>query len=263
MSQLLLGVLLAALIAAAAWRLGALTASGAGAAAVVGAAVFGLGGWGPAVLLVVFFASSSALTRVGRERKASMQAMVVKGGRRDWLQVGANGGLAAMLAVLYGVQAEAAYLAALVGALAAATADTWATEIGVLSGDRPRLLTTGRMIEPGASGGVTWLGLLASLLGGGVIGGVGWLLSGQPPLLLAGAAGGLGGSLLDSLLGATLQVQYRCLNCGRSTEQHPQHSSCGGRTQQQTGVRWLDNDVVNLAATVVGAILAWFIWLLA
>lgn len=105
-------------------------------------------------------------------------------------------------------------LAAYVGIMATVTADTWATEIGVLSPHPPRLITSGRVVPPGTSGGVTLYGIGASVGGALLISMAALALMaaerGVLLLLLAPAAlcGGIVGSLFDSLLGATVQAMY-------------------------------------------------------
>lgn len=253
--QLLAGAALGVVIAGAAQALGSLTTGGAAAASVVGALTFGLGGLGPGVLLILFFVSSSALSRLGGARKRAVHAAFAKGSRRDQGQVLANGGLAAALAALYGLTGQAGWLAGLAGALAAVNADTWATELGVLARRRPRLITSGAPVEPGTSGGVTLEGTLAAAGGAGLIAGAGALFGGGWPLFLAATAGGLCGALADSLLGATVQAMYHCPACDRQTERHPLHS-CGAATRPLRGWPWLRNDGVNFAASAVGAAVA-------
>jgi uncharacterized membrane protein len=68
------------------------------------------------------------------------------------------------------------------------------------------------------------------------------------------ALAGLGGSLIDSALGATIQAVYFCPTCRKETERHPTHS-CGAVTNQIRGLTWLDNDWVNGACTLGGVIL--------
>jgi uncharacterized membrane protein len=67
----------------------------------------------------------------------------------------------------------------------------------------------------------------------------------------AGVAGGVAGTLADSVLGATVQGRYRCATCGRDLERP--HHRCAGRATRSGGIGWIDNDVVNLLATTVGA----------
>ncbi len=252
---LLLGAALALVIAAAAYRLGALSAGGAAGAVFVGTLTFGIGGLAPAVLLILFFVSSSGLSRLGKARKRSLAATFSKGSRRDLGQVFANGAAAAALSVVYGLGRDPIWMAGIVGALGAVNADTWATELGVLARPRPRLITTGASVDPGTSGGVTLQGTLAAAAGSEVIGLAAALVTGNWTLAVLAGIGGLAGSLFDSLLGATVQAMYWCPACRKETERHPRHS-CGSATQPLRGWRWLGNDAVNLAASLVGAGLA-------
>ena len=194
-----------------------------------------------------------------------------KGSQRDLGQVLANGGLGALLAAGFAAYPHPLWLAAYVGAMGAVNADTWATEIGVLDPEKPRLITTGRPVAVGTSGGVSKLGLMATLAGGGCIGLLSGLLRlaigdqiGQALLLaVGGLLGGLAGSLFDSLLGATVQGIYYCDRCLKETEQNQHH--CGTQTRLLRGYRWLGNDLVNLLSSAVGAVvtaglLAWLWW---
>jgi uncharacterized protein (TIGR00297 family) len=253
--QLGLAAILALAVSLLARLARALTDGGAAAAVLVGTAAFGVGGLIPAGALLTFFISSSLFSRLGRERKLPLAARFSKGDSRDAWQVLANGGVAALLSLTRGALLGPAWLAAAVGALAAANADTWATELGVLARRQPRLIISGKPVERGTSGAVTALGLGASLAGAGLVGVVaGWLGAGTA-VALAATAGGVGGALIDSLLGATLQAGYFCSACGQETERHPRHS-CGTPTRQVRGLRGLGNDQVNLLSTAAGALLA-------
>jgi uncharacterized protein (TIGR00297 family) len=259
--NLLIGFLLGLSIGWLAWRARALTANGAAAAALVGGLIFGLGGLTWAVLLLTFFISSSALSRAFGLRKMAVHEKFAKGARRDWGQVMANGGLGALLVLLdttvVGPGQIWPYLA-FAGAMAAVNADTWATELGVLSPTPPRLITNGKVVEPGSSGGVTWWGSLSALGGAALIGLAGGLAAGPVSLLtllLITSIAGLAGALLDSLLGATVQGIYFCPTCDKLTERHPMHH-CNTLTSHARGWQWLNNDLVNLAASVTGAVTA-------
>ena len=192
-----------------------LTAAGAAVALAVGTAtVWGMG-WRGLLLLLAFFVSGSLLTPGC--------------GRRTARQVIANGGVAAGAALLGAWPAFA-------GALAAAAADTWATEIGAFSRTTPRLITTGAPVPRGANGGITLLGTAGGVLGALLIAGLTYALTprGTAPglthpgaLAAVVAASGVLGMLIDSLLGATAQ----------------------GPIED----KWLDNDAVNFAMTLAGA----------
>lgn len=271
--RLLIGFALAALIGWLGMKRGALSRSGAAGATLIGALTFGFGGpiWG--VILIAFFLSSSLLSFIGREVKASLARETAKDSRRDLAQTLANGGLAALFATLAGiVTADSRWypicFLAFLGALSAATADTWATELGILSSQPPRMITTGQPASPGASGGVTPLGLSASLVGGAFLGVCAVLLlyltpnvRTQPPasyswalLPALCALAGFVGAAFDSLLGATWQATYFCGPCAKTTERTLHH--CGAATRLVRGVGWLDNDVVNIFATLAGAFVA-------
>jgi uncharacterized protein (TIGR00297 family) len=263
-------LLLSALISGLAYWRGSLSPSGAVGAVLVGTVIFGLGGWVWGVLLALFFVSSSALSHFKEREKAAVAEKFEKGHRRDMGQVLANGGLGAVIAVLSAVVPESAvagefWFYLFIGVMATVTADTWATELGTLSQSPPRLITSGRVVEVGSSGGVSPLGTSVSLVGGGLIGlaaGVLGALGGlvAPTALavavvtLSGAVAGLVGSLTDSLLGATVQQIYYCDVCGKETERRVHR--CGTETRPLRGWSWMNNDLVNLIASLAGGLVA-------
>jgi len=263
-SQLLLGLALSLAISLVAYRQRMLSGHGVVGAVVTGTLTFGMGGWLWGWLLVVFFVSSSLLSRYRSADKAAVQARFAKGGRRDLGQVLANGGVGALLALIAGLTGAAWAFPAFLGTLAAVNADTWATELGVLSRQRPRLITTGQIVPAGTSGGVTVLGTTAALAGGLLIGlaaaawaGGALALGKEPPADLARwpwwtAAGGLVGTFVDSVLGATVQRVYYCDRCHEETER-PVHT-CGATTRYQRGWGWLTNDIVNLLSALAGGL---------
>jgi uncharacterized protein (TIGR00297 family) len=245
-----IGALLAALIAFAAWRAGALTAGGALGALLVGTATFGALGLPGALVLLAFFVSSVALSRLGKARKAAL-VDAGKHGPRDGAQVFANGGVAALCALL-ALHGDQRYAAAFAGAFAAAAADTWATEIGTLFGGRPRSILTFRSISPGLSGGVTVAGTLASIAGALLVASVA-APAGLGTVASIGLAG-FAGSIADSVLGASAQSLRWCPQCERACETDPH--ACGANTAPIRGASWFGNDAVNFAATACGALVA-------
>ena len=169
--------------------------------------------------------------------QASAELAQAKGAQRDAWQVLANGGVATASIAL-------GRRGAFVGALAAAGADTWATELGMLASSQPRLITTLRTV-PATSGGVTLAGLAASAGGALTVG----LAAGDPRTALVA---GVAGSILDSILGATIQAAYVCERCGAPTEE-PRHAACDSPARRVKGVAWANNDAINAAATLAGA----------
>jgi uncharacterized protein (TIGR00297 family) len=271
--RLLLGLLLSLGIGGLAYWRGSLTPGGWLGAVITGTLTFGFGGWSWGLALITFFVTSSALSHYKEQIKLQRAGeKFSKGGRRDLAQTLANGGPAALLALAYGLGGEPPLLlAAFVGVLGTVTGDTWATEIGVLSPHQPRLITSGRRVEPGTSGGITPLGTGAAAAGGLLIGlamlcfmGLTHLLEGtlQPLawwLVPAGLVGGLAGALFDSLLGATVQALYQYPD-GRETERT--RAADGTPNRFVRGWRWLDNDLVNLISSLVGGLAAVLVALL-
>ncbi len=248
--QALIGIALAAVVAYAAHRARALTFSGAIAALVIGAITFGIGGWQAAVTVFSFFIPSTILSRVGKRRKREF-VDVGKQGARDAWQVAANGGIAA-LAMLFAPRFGGIMLAAFAGAFAAASADTWGTEIGTLARATPRSIRTLKPVPTGLSGGITAQGTIAECAGALFVGGVAAALHVAP--LLPVAVGGIAGAFLDSVLGATAQSLRYCGRCGRECETNPH--ACGTPTALRRGFEWFENDAVNFAATLCGAVVA-------
>jgi uncharacterized protein (TIGR00297 family) len=246
--QLLIGLILAVIISYIAYVAQSLSRDGAFAAVILGTLIFGLGGWQWAVLLLAFFISSSLLTRAFKNRKQKVNEKYSKGGQRDAAQVLSNGGIAGLFVLLHAFfpQSTLAW-AGFAAALAAVTADTWATELGVLNPDPPRLITDlGKSVEKGTSGAISVFGTGASILGAAFIGLLASILfpDGRASLLALVTLSGLFGSLIDSLLGATVQAIYFCPTDQKETEKHPLHS-CGTPTIQIRGWTWLNNDWVN------------------
>jgi uncharacterized protein (TIGR00297 family) len=274
-----IGLLLSAGIGLLAYRRNSLSKSGVAGAIITGTAIFGFGGWTWGLVLIAFFISSSVLSHFRQVDKQAMAEKFAKGERRDLAQTLANGGVGALLALAVLLLVDLpgqpradnplyVYLTlAYFGAIAAANADTWATELGVLSQTPPRLITTGRPVPPGTSGGITAYGTLAALAGSAFIGITAFLLiqvaalatTGAPlasdgPVVWIASLAGLLGSLFDSLLGATVQAMYWCDACEKETERRVH--SCGTPTRPLRGWPWMSNDVVNFISSAVGAVLA-------
>ena len=256
-------------IAGAAYAKRALSGSGFLAAVILGTTMYALGSAVWFGSLIAFFISSTLWSKWKKHAKEKVESGYEKNGRRDAGQVLANGGLGLLLCAANWAWPHPLWWYAFLGVMAAVTADTWATEIGGLSRTPPRSIKTGRRVPPGTSGGVSALGLGASMAGGLFIGAIAWTLllvvPGQTapdaaltPLRLvawvgiAGLAGTVG-SLTDSWIGATWQQMYRCGNCGREIEQ-ARH--CGRPAVRIRGRAGWNNDAVNVAGSLAGGAFA-------
>jgi uncharacterized protein (TIGR00297 family) len=264
-TRIFAGLLISGAIGFAGYSKKALNLSGVFGAILVGTLIYGLGGWHWGLLLVSFFIGSSLLSRFKQREKNSLAEKFAKGNERDLGQTLANGGLGALLAIAYIMvddSLQPVLFAAFIGAMATVNADTWATEIGVLSAHQPRLITNGKQVQVGTSGGVTFLGTTATAAGGlfiGLMSIVFALLAGDislsPSLIfLIGVTSGLAGAFFDSLLGATVQAIYYCDHCKKETEKIIH--TCGEPTRMIRGWKWLDNDLVNFLSSIVGAAIA-------
>ncbi|HLC47527.1 MAG TPA: DUF92 domain-containing protein [Candidatus Norongarragalinales archaeon] len=234
------------------------------AAILVGLTIFTFGGWNWFLILAIFFVSASGFTRYRAKDKAEVNKEFAKGGVRDFWQVAANGALAALLAMINHYYFLNTLYFAFLGVVATVTADTLSTEIGVLS-DKAYLITTLKKVEKGVSGAVSWLGLSAAFLGSLAIGVLAYILSDlgsayfktppvDPILLIAiPTVAGLTGALIDSYLGATIQVMYWCPKCKKQTERETH--KCGTRTVYHKGWKSINNDTVNLLSSICGAII--------
>jgi len=255
------GLLFALFIAAVSLRMHFLSGSGAVSTFLLGVVIFGTGNWEFSLPILLFFLLSSLLSKTGKQWKQKFADTFQKGGQRDIGQVLANGGVAGVIVLLWNYFPGDAWYFAFIGAVAAVTADTWATEIGVFSKRSPRSILNLKQVAPGTSGGISILGIAGALMGSFVIVFIGRLVTTRyqhmeqrESLFVALILSGLAGSLVDSLLGATLQAQYQCPACGKQTEKK---IHCGNHaTTLVSGFQRFDNDVVNAVCALFGAMIA-------
>jgi uncharacterized protein (TIGR00297 family) len=232
--------------------------------AILTATIHALHPWSaPFALLCSFFLLGSQATKLKASVKASLtlSSSGSSGGEgpRTHVQVLANSLCASLLILLhvYTLSHSPAtdskclahggpsllLTAGIVSNYAAVAADTFSSELGILSKSPPRLITTLRTVPPGTNGGVTLAGLLAGALGSfcialtatlllpfcpissGPVGRVlmanesrGWGLDDKIFWVLGITVWGLLGSVLDSLLGAVLQASIIDSRSGKVIE---------------------------------------------
>lgn len=247
-----------------AWR-GLLSKEGAAMAGGATALIWMLGDWPWGAAALGYWLLYLLFRPFGRRAKAVFSERHLFHVREGWMAVAARMLWPIFLTVSAAFGARStALLSAFTGALAAGAADLLGTELGLLSVPRPRLITSWRHTQPGRPGGISLLGLIASMGGAWFIGLVILLVEtclyhqARLPLPRAmqwlpfgGMAGGTLASLVDSFLGATAQGVYYCERCDALTESREHH--CGQPTEQVRGWAWLDNELVDFVSTVVGA----------
>ncbi|WP_017755785.1 DUF92 domain-containing protein [Calidifontibacillus oryziterrae] len=204
-------------------------------------------------LIGAFFVTSSFWSRFKRERKRSADERNEKGGKRDGYQVLANGLLPAIASIGFAFIKNDLFLFIFIAALATANSDTWASEIGSLSRKKPVHLLSLKQVEAGTSGAMSLLGTIAAFFGALLIGIVSYFLWNEVSLTIALliALAGFLGNLVDTFLGATVQVTYYCPSCYLVTEKR---KHCGMKTQYKQGLRLFNNEVVNFLAIMLGSL---------
>ncbi len=253
LSQFLLGgaCSLIAAILSYSWRL--LSPGGSVAMFILACFIFGFGGWVWTIPILTFFLLSSGLSRVGAARKKEVEGVFEKGSLRDQGQVAANGGVAGVLVVVQSLFPDADLTPFFVGSVAAVTADTWGTEVGILTRGRTFAIIGWRSVPAGTNGGVSLMGSLAGITGAFIISAVSAALTGDRALLIVGVSAGVIGATVDSVVGSTVQAQFRCVVCGKSTEKEV-HCFVPGRHER--GFAWMRNDAVNWVCAATGALAA-------
>jgi uncharacterized membrane protein len=296
---------IAGTLAAHGYKKKSLSVSGCAAAFIVGLGSmacsyrFGL-------LLLLFYYSSTKLTKYKQDVKDRLEEDFKSAGERDWKQVFASSILAIVVAVFYvfffgddrnvsfasyssenivtiaGIslpshiwisQLQCMYVAH----FATANGDTWASEVGMLAKTEPRLITSLflRKVPAGTNGGMSPIGTLASAAGGAFIGLVYVVCSfAYPPahsngsspqwiMILFGFLCGLIGSILDSLLGATLQVTFysdeRKMIIKNVESNLVREQEKKGQIRRICGLDILSNEAVNVLSIGMTMGLSWFL----
>jgi uncharacterized protein (TIGR00297 family) len=265
----LIGLIIVGLFGVVSIKLKIVSISGLIAGFIVGYLIWVFGGWTWFLVILAFHLSAAFFTKFKYKRKEKEGLAQEKGGARGWPNVFANGGFPTICAVLNGIFVLALitgfldiFLFGFIGGVATMTADTIATETGLLSKVKPRLIThLSKRVEPGTSGGVTILGELGALIGTVIIGGIAWLLAWLVllpsnftyQLLIVAIISGMLGCLVDSIFGASIQGIFQCKVCGKITEKA---KHCGEKSTHLRGMAFFENNTVNFVAASCGGLIA-------
>jgi len=220
-------------------------------------------GWAWTVPVIIFIGTQILWSQLGisTAQKSSSSRQNLGG-----ISVAARLGWPTVMAAAQLFQPEFSLFPAFIGSLAVTTADVWATEIGLLSRDKPRLLTSKISVPHGTPGAISTLGLIASLGGGWLIGLTGLLTSALPVLNsqnywpkdrlwlpLAATIGGFVGMLVDSILAQTAQAMYYCNVCRRFSQQ--EIDSEGHPAEYVRGISWINDETIDLISSIIGALI--------
>lgn len=221
------------------------------------------------MMMITFFLTSSYATKFKFNVKCNIDREYSKHGARNWIQVLCNGGIAAHIALVYLIHCGPSdvhlfsddrftckLIVAVIASISCVFGDTLSSEIGsAVSSGRPRLITTFKCVPRGTNGAVSLTGLLASVAAGLLIS----LTYGIFDVLfchsidrmiriafvsLIAVSSSLGGSLIDSLLGATLQLS----GVTKDAKITDDASEC---VSTISGIPLLDNHAVNLISCAI------------
>jgi uncharacterized protein (TIGR00297 family) len=260
MTKLFIGFIFSFIIGFLAYKRESLSFSGFIGALVLGTSLYFFGGLYLSGIMICFFISSSLLTKYRENEKSTLEDINEKTGGRDYAQVIANGGLGLIYALLYYFTKNPLFILAYSTSFAAANADTWSSEVGVLSSKAPISILSFKKTEKGMSGAVSLLGTAAAFCGSMFIAGVfftgyiltfGWnkrLIYYSILITLAGFFG----SIIDSYIGALLQAKYKCIICGKITEKKVHHNK---KTIHVSGIKIINNDAVNFISCLLASLI--------
>ena len=198
------------------------------------------GGLTSFIILVVVFLGS-IITKLFHKNK--------KSNKRKLIQIISNVGIGVLSLIIYKFTSNDLYLLIYASVMAESLADTLASDIGVLSKNEPINILTFKKGERGLSGNISFLGLTSALIGSLLIGTIYYIGMDKSVIsFIIIILSGFLGSLIDSILGASIQVKYKCEKCKKITERK---EHCGKETNYYKGIKWIDNNLVNLLSNAM------------
>lgn len=236
---------LALAVGTASYKLRFLSLSGTTGAVILGTVVFTLGGWKYTLPIMTFFVLSSILSKISKKMRGEQSNGKESGDIRNHKQLLANGGIAGVLTLLSVIFKDDLIYFLYVASLCAAAADTWSTETGTMKKRKTYSFPGFREVEQGVSGGVSLAGSFGGMLGAFSVALSAMVFVTDYKIIILLVAAGIAGAFSDSLLGDKLQRRNRCRVCGKITEKE---NHCSEPSEYHSGIRFLDNDVVNFAA---------------
>jgi uncharacterized protein (TIGR00297 family) len=264
--EVIIGTIMISLLGLISYKAGAFDKKGLIAGLVVSYLILISTGIPWVIIIFAFVILGSTFTFVGYNKKVKYSCNEFEV-RRGYSNVLANGAVALFAAIAEGFTSIIGldgwiFAVIYVGAIATATADTLATEIGLLSKKEPILITNFKKVKPGTSGGITLIGLVASILAALTISTLSYIF-GIPEqsikILIVISLAGFLGSIIDSLFGATIQRIGKCIICGKETEKLYHHDQ---KTIKVRGMEFMDNNSINLVSTAIGALIALLLFII-
>ncbi len=252
-SHIVLTVGFSLIISVLSFKFRFLTTSGAIAVFIQAFVIYGIGGWQWTIPILTFFIFSSILSKIRKNKNNNVESFFEKSGQRDYVQVFANGGTAVILIIIYFFTGKNLIFILYVVSIASVCADTWATELGTMKKNITYSILTFKKVEQGVSGGISVIGIIGASLGSLLISisSIYWVNINHVFYIFAIIISAVLASLVDSIIGAKYQVQYKCKQCNSITERK---IHCNELTVMSRGINWINNDVVNFMSSIAGVI---------
>lgn len=252
--NLVLGVILGLFISVISYKFKLLNLTGAIATFFLAWIVFSFGQIKWTIPVLTFFIFSSLLSKTRKKINPNVNTYFQKNDVRDYVQVLANGGFPGILVLIHQIFPSELFYIAYVSAIAAVCSDTWSTEIGTMFNTKTFNIINFQKVEQGISGGVSLVGFIGAALGAIVviISALPWI-NNRKEIIIIIFFSGFWGNIFDSVLGSTLQGKFNCIVCNRSIENK---FHCGKNSVHAKGIKWLNNDTVNFAASLFGGFIS-------
>jgi len=253
--DIIIGVTISFIIAGLAYFKKSLDLSGLFTATLLGTVIYKFGSiivWGS---MIAFFVSSSLVTKLSEKSEKK----TAKG--RNYIQVLANGSVAAIFSILFYYMKMEIFLLAAVAAFATSNSDTWASEIGSLSKGKTFYILNFKIAPKGVSGAISRLGIVASLFGSLLIAGVFLgIYALEFGIDLGGVITVCGflGNIIDSYLGGLIQAKYRGVETGTYTEKRWLPNE---KVILASGIALITNDTVNLLSGLSASLITFLFFL--
>lgn len=206
------------------------------------------------VLIVIFYLTSSKATKFKEDLKSKKtktardtNVLTTSHTQRTHIQVLANSIVASILiiALIFTKDnfTQDILKAGVISQYAAVIADTWSSELGILSKRDPFLITSFKSVPPGTNGGISKTGLLSGLAGASLISAASVVTYNESRILLwvYFSFTGLLGSIIDSILGAYLQSSVIDKKDGLVLE------TLGGAKISKDYIKYSKNELQNVS----------------
>lgn len=258
LNSIVIGFTFSSIIALLAYKKKSLTVSGAIGAIILGTTIYVTTGFFGASVMILFFISSTILSHFKKNDKKSVADQFDKTGNRDIFQVFANGGVGLLYSILYFFTKDILFIYMFIVAFAASNADTWSTEIGILDKNKPISLRSFKRVAKGTSGAVSVLGTISGLMGAFLIAIYSYIYLNiwadtkyNIFILFALTISGFLGTIIDSILGASIQAIYLDENDKETEKKYVD----GSLRKLSRGFKIINNDFVNLISIILATLI--------